>query len=272
MSNAVTSLPLRAQRKFSALVDAEVEAQAAVRSTNERIGEMFKASRLGENHRNEIERLQNLLAKHQARFTECANAASTIRRFIDMLPVGTTLEDAPREKPQLRKGETLLQAVTRMRSEIATLRAEQRRVFACVPTATEAKAAGRAYVRNLAKAGRPSIKATHAEFGITFEADTFATGANVKAMAILAWLDPDALIARIDAEIDARPTTDLALTAKQKAERLADVTAKLGALEHMEERAIELAADDGQTITRRYDADPAAVLSVLVKRRKAVAA
>jgi hypothetical protein len=43
-------------------------------------------------------------------------------------------------------------------------------------------------------------------------------------------------------------------------------------LERQEEALIEAAYDDGEQIVRRHDADPVAILQVLIKRKKAVAA
>lgn len=68
------------------------------------------------------------------------------------------------------------------------------------------------------------------------------------------------------------PVPALALSLKEKNERLAVAKDALLVLERAEEALIEAAYDDGEQIVRRYDADPQAILGVQIRRKKAVAA
>jgi hypothetical protein len=88
-------------------------------------------------------------------------------------------------------------------------------------------------------------------------------------VALLCWMQPAAMVAALEREIDAMPAPELALTAKEKEKRLAQLKADLDALERLEETLIEQAARDGLEILRRADASPAAVLGVAVTGRVA---
>jgi hypothetical protein len=78
-----------------------------------------------------------------------------------------------------------------------------------------------------------------------------------------AWLQPDAMLARLVADIDALPEPKLSMTEKEREEKLAEVRDELDALERNEEALITRAHEmDGVEILRRADASPLAVLSV----------
>ncbi|MEH2510149.1 hypothetical protein V1291_001503 [Nitrobacteraceae bacterium AZCC 1564] len=90
--------------------------------------------------------------------------------------------------------------------------------------------------------------------------------------AILAWLDRDTLLKRIETEIDMLPQPLLALSEEDKASRLQEVQAALFKLELQEEAAIGMALESGIELARRPDADPAAILGSVVGKAAARAA
>lgn len=275
MSQPSRELPKRAKAKFTRLADAEIEAADVLRGTVNRASELNRVILLQsagdiEDEKAELSRLQGLQAQQQRRHTELANGVMRIRRFLMELPANVELEDAPRDKVQPRKGESLSDAIKRVQQEIRDAQSDVRKLYQAGPRAADLKRAARAYVRGLAETGRPKITGTHEKFEIEFQTGQFTLAPNMRA--ILAWLDPVALTKRLEDEIDAMPVPALALSSKEKNERLGVAKAKLLVLEREEEALIEAAYDDGQQIVRRYDADPAAILGVQIKRKKAVAA
>lgn len=269
-------LPRRAKLKISAMLDAETDAQARLKTTVDRIAGLFKEVKLksGEDstrdEREEIERLQAIQEQQQRRHLELANINMKVRRFLMELPAHAVLEDAPRPKVGLRKGDSPLDALNRVRADIRTAQGEVRKLYHAGPRAADVKRAARNFVNGLAEKGRPKITAAHGAFEITFDSGGFTTKPDLRA--ILAWLDPERLLKRLEDEIDAMPAPTLALSVKEKNERLAVAKEKLLHLEREEEALIEAAYDDGERVVRRYDADPVAILGVQIKRQKAVAA
>lgn len=274
-------LPKRARLKVNGMIDAETDALDRLNTTISRVSGLFKALRLkgadadpADNSLAEVEeetaRLQAIQAQQQRRHVELTNSNMKVRRFLMELPAHFALEDVPREKVRPRKGESMLDAIKRVRLEISSAQSEVRKLHHAGPRAADLKRAARAYVSGLAEKGRPKITATHEKFEIEFSTGQFTLAPNVRA--ILAWLDPAALLGRLEDEIDALPAPALALSLKEKTERLAVAKAKLLVLEREEEALIEAAFDDGQHIVRRFDADPQAIIGVQVKRKKAVAA
>lgn len=275
MSDHMRELPKRAKAKFLRLADAENEAADVLRGTVNRESELNRVMLLRsggnlEAEEAELSRLQGLRAQQHRRHTEMSNSVMRVRRFMMELPAGIEIEDAPREKTQPQKGESWSDAINRVRREIATLQSNVRETLKAGPRAADLKRAAKNYVKGLTDIGRPRIIATHEAFELAFESGSFAGVPNMRA--ILAWFDPDTLLARLEDEIDALPVPALTLSLKEKNERLTVAKANLLSLEREEEALIESAADDGHHVTRRHDADPRAILGVRIKRRKAVAA
>jgi hypothetical protein len=275
MTQPSRELPKRAKAKFTRLADAENEAADVLRGTVNRISDLNRVMLLRtggdmQDEEAELARLEGLRAQQHRRHMELANGVTKIRKFLMQLPANVELEDAPREKTQPSKGESMLEAINRVQLEIREAQSDVRKLYLAGPRAADMKRAAKNYVAGLAATGRPTITATHEKFDLAFDGGGFTVAPNVRA--ILAWLDPDALLKRLEDEIDAMPVPELTLSLKEKNERLAAAKAKLLVLEREEEALIEAASDSGQHVVRRFDADPQAILGVQIKRRKAVAA
>jgi len=80
--------------------------------------------------------------------------------------------------------------------------------------------------------------------------------------ALISWLFKDQLLAKVEAEIDQCADDANALTDSDRAKKLTATAQEILETERLEERLIELAADQGQDIARRPDADPRAILGV----------
>ena len=85
----------------------------------------------------------------------------------------------------------------------------------------------------------------------------------------MAWLHPEAMAKRLEAEVDALPEPKLALSTDEKKKRAVELTAQIDKLERTEEALIEVALSQGLDVIRRSNASPAAVLRVVVKPKKA---
>ena len=78
---------------------------------------------------------------------------------------------------------------------------------------------------------------------------------------LMAWIDPDRMAQRLEAEVDALPD-DEAMTDDEQREALADLDAEIDALERNEEALIEAALERGVDILRRSSVSPPCVLGV----------
>jgi hypothetical protein len=129
----------------------------------------------------------------------------------------------------------------------------------------------REYCEAMIAKGRPTIVATHeAPFSVTFGAMVAgAWTAQQDIAAAMCWLDPAAFAKRLNAEIDAMPQNEFSLSHRQRMQRLRLADRDLFELERSEELLILQGEEDGSIIARRFDADPAAILGVIVSKRNA---
>jgi hypothetical protein len=206
-----------------------------------------------------------------------------IRRLEDWLrslPPGTPIEAHDQPPPKLAKGQTPVRAVEALREQLGQLRADLRDVQAApVPSGT-VKQRVRDQVTALAERGCPNVgHAVEIGAAVAFPAPVvradlfghaaaegaprlvgFAQAAHVDPVALVAWLFPDRLAERLEAEVDALADDSAALTDEERAAREAELRAQLLELERAEEVLVELAERDGTQVARRPDADPRAVL------------
>jgi hypothetical protein len=181
-------------------------------------------------------------------------------------------------KAELKRGETLAGAVDRVRKEMAELRADLHAVRSAPIPSAVAKRMVREQIEALARA--PNVLPT-IEAGLplgwpqrTMRGDFLGAAAGVAAtgraavsgpdgLAVLCWLHRDALIERLEAEVDDLSDDSPALCDEERAEREAALLLAILEAERVEESFIEQAeAVAGQTIARRPDADPRAVLGL----------
>ena len=82
------------------------------------------------------------------------------------------------------------------------------------------------------------------------------------ALPLLFWLHRDAIIAKVEAQIDAVADDPNALTAQQRAEQIGEIDRDRLAVHVHEEYWVTVAIDDGVNVIRRADADPRALLDL----------
>ena len=90
----------------------------------------------------------------------------------------------------------------------------------------------------------------------------FTSHQSVDVQAVLAWLFRDALIQRLDAEIDELADDQYALSNEESAVREQSLLDALLGAERIEEALVEAAIAEGRLVPRRPDASPLAVLGV----------
>jgi len=271
-------LPPLAREKLALLaqtaLDSEVLAASAA-SSAARVSENLSALRHGEAAdveacRTELRRAEEVRDERRAAASADRQTAVACRRWIEELPRGAALEDADAPKPE---HDDDLESV---RARVAARQKELRAVRAAPLSADELKRRGRAYVRDLAASAAATISGTRGgTFGITFadvgSAPFADSQTDYRALRLLAWLDPERLTLRLEAEIDALPTAD-GLGVEERARAISELESQLLDLERQEESLVAAAAAAGRRVPRRPQADPRAVLGVRVAPRRAAAA
>jgi hypothetical protein len=171
-----------------------------------------------------------------------------------------------------KKGESLESAIDRFRKRLRELAADRDAVAAAMLPAADAKAAARRQIEALAARGAPDltrlleVPGAEIAWPTTFEriqayaANGAGAGgvASVDAVALVAWLCKDQMIAAAAAEIDALAGDEsAALSAEERAERIAAIEAEILAVERDE---CDLVEQSNGTIIHRDDVDPRALL------------
>lgn len=272
MNASTMKLPPFAAVKWGTIYDASLQAHSAIQSTLTRIRElddqlgMLEGAPEAGGIEMEIGRLRAVMASLQARLAAHTAILGTLRLYREKM-AAHEMEDAPPVVPRLRANEPLVDAVKRIRAEIARLAAEKSEVAnALLPLAAQKEAAS-AWVNELVKSVNIRIKTE--PFEAVFE--TNSGGFSIARW--LAWFAPEALKARLHDELENQlPENALMLTGPERKTRLSEIKARLDRLGREEEALIMKAQEAGTEILRRPDADPACVLGVRRKQAKATAA
>jgi hypothetical protein len=151
--------------------------------------------------------------------------------------------------------------LTTLRTTIAQLQAERREIERAPVPLEQAVAAMRQRVEALARGYVPQLGGfmTHVEGA---PADIIEPGGR-DLEAFLAWLNPEQLAARLEAALRAQYAgVPLALSPGERAERLADVDARLLKLEREEEDLVRKLEGEGLDVDRRADASVEVLLDV----------
>lgn len=236
------------------------------------VAEQTKAEKL----ETELARLNGLYDARGARWQEIKRLVTVLDAWVSRLG-SVALEPYTGPAPKLARAETASDAVERCRRRVRELRADLARVEAAPVPSSMAKEKARAEAARLVEQGRPNVGALiegAGEIAWPTSAATVSawrdgrpdpntpTVRTINPLALAAWLDPAALLARLEAEIDELADDANAMTDEAKAAKRAEILADLLAVEHEEEAFIMQAAAAGIGILRRPDADPRAVLEL----------
>jgi hypothetical protein len=224
----------------------------------------------------------------QARIDDAAAArnmvSSLVRRcheYNGSLSPELKLEVAKVSVPKLAKGETALEAIERIRHQLAELRADRAETVAAPIPSTTAKAIMRRQISELAERGRPNVDTlieTAGDIGwatmprgsvyIGFAQSQDGTRSPVisdqderrpDGFAMLAWLHQAALMKALEAEIDQASDDGAGLTDETRKKKLEQIDQRRLELEYVEVLLIESA---NGAVDYRADTDPRALLQV----------
>lgn len=223
----------------------------------------------------ELSRLQGNLSDHKLHLDSLSQLLAQVSGWQQTLKPDVVLVDAKRVRIELSDGETVVAALVSKRQHIEELDAELKRVQHSAPTVIEQKAAVASFISDLVKKSRPRIKANrHGHFSFDLS-DPSSQTPRVDVMAYLAWLDPDALTARLCGEIDDLPPADLVLSAEQKDAVIRKLREDKLTLEREEAALLEMGELEGQQrLLFRPWISPLALLNLttVTKASSAVAA
>jgi hypothetical protein len=191
-------------------------------------------------------------------------------------PGGTTLEAVAIEPPKLLKGETVIDAVERLRRRGRELRADLHRIQSAPFPSSYARAKMREEIEVMATLGepdvskliehrdRPIIWPTQQVRGTVYNA---APGAICfteleAATPLVVWVLKDALIKRLDAKIDAEADDPASLSQTEREKRESEVMSDLLDIEGQESVFVWQAQSQGLPCEHRSDINPVALLGL----------
>lgn len=232
----------------------------------------------------EMSRLNERVLVHRA---HSQNAAASVMNAESWLregrPGGTVLVEAdiPDVASILKRGETVAAALDRIRHRLREFAADAHRVRCAPFPAAHAKARARATIEQLAGRGELDVgPLVEADLDIVFPTTTSrlqlaavvgetgqqvagsALGEQVDVLALLAAVLKPALVAHVEAAIDAIADDDAALSREDREQRLAEIDADRLAIERQECALVRAMQADGLPVEHRPDADARAVLAV----------
>jgi hypothetical protein len=194
-------------------------------------------------------------------YLECLGAVGGVKLYGGPPPIG-------------QKRESTADAFERCGRRLRVLDADRRKVSAAPWHSVEAKRRALAEIDALARRGQPSvlplIESPDDPIGWAERSCTDVVVAgrlmggygDPASLPLIFWLHREALIAKINAEIEAVLDDDFALTAQQRIEQLATIDGDRLAIQRDEEHWFVAATKSGVCLLRRPDADPRALLGL----------
>ncbi len=272
-------LPPAARIKLTQLAGQAADARDAAASAQRRLEDLRRAlnpdaqsaDAAGIEH--EMSRLTAVRSEQNRRQSERATLVASLNQWLQTLPPGAVLEWVKPPAAVPLNGEALPAAIGRVRDRIAAAQQHLRAVQIAPLPKGDLKVQAATTVQQLAARGRPAISLGRGRLAVKWRTrEATSSGASPEDVAAtLAWLDPAAMTARLEQEIDLLPEAPLAMPAQEREQRIGELTADLDRLAREEEALVEAAIAAGIDVLRRPDASPAAVLGVAIKGR-AVAA
>lgn len=270
----MSRLPDRARTKLAAIAQSASDAEALHASTTAKL-QLLLAERHDPRTDDarraaldaEVAETQKLQAERAARRANDAQVRLRLERWLAQLPRAAVIADEPPVELDDDSQYDLGGAIATLRREIASWREMIREIDAAPPSADELREQAGNFVERLAAAAAPAFDGGSLRFApveATWSSDTVIE----KGLRLAAWLDPEALIRRLHAQIDATAAPD-GVTAAERVARREAVERELLEAERTEEAIVERAIASGMTIERRTRADPRALLCVRVERAAA---
>ena len=220
-----------------------------------------------------LDRLVEVRAHHMDQLSRLLNSLETyLGEGLAAVADAIKIYKGPAPSPQKR--ETPTDAVERCRRRLRELDAERHRVSSAPWHSAEAKRRARAEIDALAARGQPNVMPLIESRDETIYwaerlyTDTVIGGRMIsavgdpQALPLLFWLHRDAVVAKIEAQIDEIADDQNALTKEQRAEQIGEIDRDRLAIQRDEEHWVSKAIEDGMTMLRRPEADPRALLGL----------
>lgn len=265
------TIPQTAQTKILRLAEQERQAQMLVNSTTEQISELHRAIRNNPesektaSYRRELAFTENTLTVRQTRHRALAGLNANLRRYLERLPADVEIAQCKPTKIKLKDGEDYSDAVDRIRAQITALASEKTRVERSEMTKAERKETIKGWVERQRERAKPFMHWQDGNPIIRFDVNLVDANAPIRdTPAMLCWLMPGTMTKRLCEEIDAAPE-GLTMSKEDKAERLKEIGKETLACSREEEAIIAHAETKDSFIVRRVDADPRAVLGLVVR-------
>jgi hypothetical protein len=221
--------------------------------------------------RQEMAFTANTIAHWQTKHRALSDLNTNLRVFLERLPVDVSIVERKPARFKLEPGEDYKAAVDRVQDQIKFQKSIKVKVQRSGLTKREKKEAIKPWIERQARRASPNMRWNDDGTPvITF--DTNLEGANAPMRdvpAMLCWLAPDLMKAKLFEMIDAVPDNQVSMSKEQKQERLVELDREIFALGLEEEAIIEAAAARDTHLMRRADADPKAVLGLRVMQAKA---
>lgn len=281
-----TKLPFHANTKFATMCDTLEETHARLLANQRRIKSLEDQQRhVGEHEPEtfeeigrEIERVSQRRDNDADSYQHQSRIVASIRNWLLQVPASAVLEDASRvASDEVSDSETVDQGVVRCREDIERQKSVRAHVARSVPPLGDLHAAAAAYVEALAVRGRPRVSISSGQ--LTVRAAVIESVGNIggarardeNALAVAAWLHPEAVVERLREQIDEVHAAEvrrgmLVMTTAERDRRLAELDEDILRLERLEEFYVDVGAQYGLAVERRSDADPRAVLGVTMRR------
>jgi hypothetical protein len=283
---SITRLTKASAAKFADMSDGVEEANNRVLSLQRRIRETENQLRNIDHEtdadgaaalREEIKRLSDKREGEQATHLGLARTLTAVRTWLLQLSPSVALHDVPAKYHAggENDGSSLESSVERCRADIFKLQDARASVARSVLPIADLYADADAHVDALAMQGKPKLMMDRDKLSIRHSTDSFGVSLT-DALVFLAWLHPEAMRARLRADIDDMRAAELrrhapVMPKAERVKKLAELDERILAVEREEEFFVCEAAMYKTTIPRREGADPAAVLGVEVKHVNAAA-
>jgi hypothetical protein len=288
-------LPAPAAEKFRSLVQAANDANALARSTlgsldtlQDRLGEAqnladsasddIRAGKAKEHVasvQKQLEHLREVFQRRQAEHAQAQQIVNQVDLWLGRLhPEETRLEMVKPAAPDLREGETVAQAVDRIRKAISEAEAELAQTRRAPPPRGDLRSLAAEIVIARSRKGRPRLRCDPKQ-GLLVEwnnPESWSAGSVDDYVNLLAWLSPEVMAEKLFQEIDAQLKPEGGLSFAERETKLNQLVRQLDRLQREEESLIEMAAVQGLAIARRMHAAPSAILGVRILSSRQAAA
>jgi hypothetical protein len=264
------ALPRAALNKWVGFETAKAAHLAAARNAAAEANEIRRACAYAKIAPDPLQqvRLDHLDAQRsqaQTAHDELHDLCSNLQQGLGSLPRDARLEPTPPPLIQLVGDETIADALTKTREQIAAL-GRKLDMVRMAPLPIEAKRdLAREYALSLAARCRPAISFHNDQIRCDFlRPESDPQTAFLDGLSALAWINPDAFADALIREIDAMPEPGSSIDATSRIKEVARLEREIIMLERREEALVEIGLREGLALSRRSECSALAVFGVRV--------